>query len=590
MKLTHSWLKDFLDIKISAKELAQRLTMAGLEVTSLKKKNRDSVYEIEVTPNRPDLLSVLGIAREVAAVTNSKLMVSEVEPSKFKIIKTTRHYPLEIKIQNKKDCSLYTAKIIKDVKVGPSPDWLKERLELVGIRPVNNIVDITNFVQLTMGQPLHAFDLDKLVSPLEIIIRRAKKGEQITTIDGIKRELNEDILIIASGINPRTKNEERRTNRPIAVAGVMGSKDTEVNENSKNILLESAKFNPLAVRRSRQRLGISSESSYRFERDIDISAVEPASRYALKLITDISKGKLSRAEKKGKIRKKRKKIILHIPDIKRILGLAIPTKEIKKILTRLNFKVKPVSKYNLVIQAPTFRKDISQPMDLVEEVARLWGYERIPPSLPKISPSLEGLKNAKVLKLVRQLLTSQGFNEVITYGLISKDILNKARLDLKEIIEIVNPLSVEHELLRPELLPSLLICLSRNISQQDAVLLFEIARVFKAKKERLQLGMVICGQRQIYTSAGKIKDELGLRHLKGVIELLFRNLGIKNYKLALEDKPYMRTNQAVSLKLNKEVIGYLGQIKNELSLNFDIKNKSVFAAELSLDKIFLLQI
>ena len=246
MKVTYNWLKDFVEIKLSPKALAEKLTMAGLEVTAQEECAQDYVFEIEVTPNRPDCLSMIGIAREVAAVTGKKLKLPQ---SRSRQVDKSKGQPrFAIKIEDKKDCPLYSAKIIRGVKVGPSPDWLKKRLELIGCRSVNNIVDITNYILFTFGEPLHAFDLDKL-SKDTISIRRAKSNEKITTIDGQLRVLKPDLLVIADEKNP------------VAMAGIMGGRDTEVSLSTKNILLEAAVFNPVTIRRGRQALGLASESA-----------------------------------------------------------------------------------------------------------------------------------------------------------------------------------------------------------------------------------------------------------------------------------------------------------------------------------------
>lgn len=575
MKLTYNWLKDFVEIRLPAKELAHRLTMAGLEVTSLERKDKDWVLEIEVTPNRPDLLSVLGIAREVAAITGKKL--SSYPVNQLSCLDRQTGKPanrLTINIQDKQDCPLYTAKIIKDITVAPSPSWLKERLELVGLRSVNNIVDITNYVQLSLGQPLHTFDLHR-IEQNTIFVRRAKQGEKIVTIDGQELMLNEEILVIAD------------SQRPIAIAGIMGGKDTEVGQGTKNILLESAKFAALIIRRARQKLGLFSESSYRFERDIDINGVEPASVYATRLISEIAGGRFSHAKARGRTSAKQKKLTLNIPNIERILGLTIPQRDINRILNSLDFRPKQISTEVLEIQPPTFRRDIALQIDVIEELARHWGYQRIPVSLPKIRPSAEGYNMPGLIKIVKQVLTNQGSNEVITYSLISRNILERSGLDSTEAIEIINPLSGEHELLRPRLLPSLLICLGRNINLEESVSIFEISNVFSKQGERLSLGIGLCGERWLYTSRGRIKDQMGLFHLKGMIELLFRNLGIEDYDLVLqdEDRPYFAKGRAINLRIGPQEVGYFGQIKERISEDFDIKNRPVFMAELCLDKM-----
>jgi phenylalanyl-tRNA synthetase beta chain len=274
MKFTYNWLKDFVDVKITPEALAQRLTMAGLEVGNVEAKDGDFVFEAEITSNRPDWLSVIGIAREVAAITGAKM--KSAKASKCRCAKAAGKFA--IKVEDKSDCPLYSAKIIREVKVGPSPKWLKERLELIGCRSINNVVDITNYCLFTWGEPLHAFDLDKL-SGAEIIVRRAKNSEKLVTIDQVERKLDADILVIADPV------------KPVAVAGVMGGKDTEVTGYTKNILLEAAVFNGSVVRRGRQKLGLSTDSSYRFERGVDFETAEFSSCQASRMIEELALGK-----------------------------------------------------------------------------------------------------------------------------------------------------------------------------------------------------------------------------------------------------------------------------------------------------------
>ncbi len=280
MKFTYNWLKDFVDVKLPPQKLADKLTMAGIEVVSLEERDGDCIFEIEITSNRPDWLSVIGIAREVAAITNSKLKVtshkSQVTSHKQKHA-TCDMRPLSIKVENKNDCPLYTAKIIKGVKVGPAPEWMRKRLELIGCRSVNNVVDITNYILFTYGHPLHAFDLHRLNSDT-IVVRRAKSGERIATINDKAVGLDKEILVIAN------------KDKPVAVAGVIGGKDTEVTGDTKEILLESAVFNPVIVRRSRQKLGLQTESSYRFERGTDFQTAVAAALKALTLLQEFAAG------------------------------------------------------------------------------------------------------------------------------------------------------------------------------------------------------------------------------------------------------------------------------------------------------------
>jgi len=601
MKVTYNWLKDFVDIKISPHLLADKLTMAGLEVTALEEHDGDFVLEIEVTPNRPDCLSVIGIAREVAAITNSKL---KAQNSKLRAPNLKGGYPLKIEIQDKKDCPLYTAKIIKDVKVGPSPDWLKMRLELVGCHSVNNVVDITNYILFTWGEPLHAFDLDTLVNQsasypvsqlANIIVRRAQEKEELVTIDGIKRELNKNTLIIAS--NKTGKPANRQTGKPIAIAGIMGGKDTEVGYNTKNILLEAAIFNPIIIRRGRQKLGMQTDSSYRFERGVDLETVEKAAWQAASLIQKICNGQYVLAKSSGLTKLAKKEIDFDVSSVHKILGVNIAVPKIKNILNQLAFKVKPKvrrkktrqslwrAKNKFKVEVPGHRGDVNLEIDLIEEIARLYGYARISTTLPKVSPRINASGKRALVSAIKNILLGLGLDEVITYSLIDKDLLGDCKTQGFNPIEISNPLSKEQEILRPTLFPSLARCVAVNLNQkQDRINIFEIAPAFFGTgippREELALGIALCGIKPRLLEQGLIKDEVGLLHLKGILVVLFARLGIKGYSFDMPDSA-----DAAVVRVQEEKIGVMEKLQKSILDRLDIKNKDVLVAEISLDKL-----
>lgn len=571
MKITYNWLKDFVDIKATPQALADRLTMVGLEVTSLEEKDGDFVFEIEITSNRPDWLSVIGIAREVAAITGKKLKTPK-ELVRSRAVSSGHYFSVEI--EDKKDCSLYTAKIICDCKVTLSPDWLKKRLELIGCRSVNNAVDITNYILFESGQPLHAFDLDKL-SPGRIIVRRAKKDEKITAIDGQEKMLCQDILVISD------------KEKPVAIAGVMGGKDTEVVEGTKNILLESAAFNPVIVRRGRQRLGLQSESAYRFERGVNLETVESASWRAAHFIQEMTGGKcvlaISSKPSKAKIRQ----VTLDSANVYKILGANIAPAKTKKILNTLGFKVKQRPKNNFTVKVPLHRPDVNLEIDLIEEIARIFGYESIPKTTPKVTPEATGYAKRDLVFFTKNILVGLGLNEAITYSLIDKDLLRSfGTEEQRKAIEILNPLSTEQEILRPTVLPSLASCVAYNLNQkQEYVNIFEIANIFletqAAPREELVLGICLCGTKPLLLEQGLIKEEAGFLYLKGILERLFERLGIVSYNFEAKEQ-----NHAVTVSVNKMKIGAMVELQKDALDKLGIKNKDVFAAEISLDKVF----
>ncbi|MFH1457675.1 MAG: phenylalanine--tRNA ligase subunit beta [Candidatus Omnitrophota bacterium] len=599
MKVTFSWLRDFVDIRLSPEALAEKLTMAGLEVTSLERKEGDVVFEIEVTSNRPDWLSVVGIAREVAAITGKKLAsmpVIQLTSSNRLTGKPANR--LTINIQDKKDCPLYTAKIIKDVKVGPSPEWLRKRLEGVGCRSINNIVDITNYCLFAWGEPLHAFDLDKVVgqlastpvSQLNVIIRRAKKGEEIVTIDGIKRILNEEILVIASEDKEKSgKPENQQIGKPIAIAGIMGGKDTQVTEGTKNILLEAAVFNPIIVRRGRQALGLQTDSSYRFERGVDFETAKSASWQAVELIRVLAKGRCLSAKNAGVTKTRNKTVDLSVAAAHKILNVSITALQIKSILYHLGFSVKVISKDRFCVTVPSFRPDVHLEIDLIEEIARIFGFEQIPKTLPRVMPEPLIGRQRDLVSVTKNFLTGLGLHEVVTYSLIDKDLLSHLGLSRQqEAIGILNPLSKEQEILRPTLLASLAQCVAHNLNQkQEYVAIFEVAQVFlkhrEEPKEELRLGLALCGSKSFMLNGGFVQDPADFLHLKGILEVLFGRIGVAEYHFSGSAAP-----STMDIRVGKEKIGLMTMLTKRALDKFDIKNKEVFLLELSLEKLLSL--
>jgi len=573
VKVTYNWLKEFVEIKITPKALAEKLTMAGLEVTSLEEKEQDVIFEVEVTSNRPDCLSVLGIAREVAAITGKKLKLPEV--SGRRVRRSPGHQAIAIKIEDKKDCPLYTAKVIRNVKVGPSPDWLKKRLELVGCRSVNNVVDITNYVLFEWGEPLHAFDLDRL-NQEAIIVRRAKNGERLTTIDAEERLLNRDILVIAD------------REKAVAIAGIIGGKDTEVTTGTKNILLEAAIFNPIIVRRGKQAQGLQSESAYRFERGVDLEMVEKASWAAVGLIEKVAGGRCVLARTSGTPRTTKKGIALEVSTVHKILGIDIPPIKIRKILTNLGFKVKAGAKNKFRVGVPSSRPDVNLGIDLIEEIARIFGYECIPKSLPAVKPQVTVSQTKDLVPQIKNMLVGLGLNEVITYSLIDKELLKGFWVgEGSDLIEILNPLSKEQEILRPLLMPSLVNCTAYNLRQKQTYInIFEIAKTyFKSGgkiQEQYSLGVALCGMKSLWFGQGHLQDEAGFLHLKGILETIFKRLG-----LAISDYKFIGKENGNEFEVNvrNDNTGTLRRVDKGVLERLDIKNKEVFALEIGLERL-----
>jgi len=572
MKLSYNWLKEYIAFKLNPKDLAERLTMAGLEIKSIDQKDADHIFEAEITSNRPDWLSIYGIAREIQAVTGSKLKSVNV-----KLPKESSSLKAPASIEDKKGCLRYTGRVIDGVQIGLSPKWLIDKIESAGIRPVNNIVDITNFCLIESGQPLHAFDYDKLEGG-KIIVRKARKGEEIVTIDGIKRKLDETILVVADAVGP------------VAIAGVMGGKNTEVNFSTKRILLESAYFDPPAIRMAAKKLGISTESSYRFERGVDLGAVVSASNRATALICDLAKAKaVSKVSVAGAKTAAQAKIILKISKVNKILGMKIPGSKCASILKGLGLKVKQKGKDSLEVLAPLFRADLKEGIDLIEEIARVYGYDKVPETLTKISVWGKGSQKSAgraIEETIRESLAGMGLNEVISHALISKgNIVNKImNIGDVKLPKVQNPLSSESEALRPSALCGIMDVLSHNINRKiPDMRIFEIGKSYFCEddgtpSEKGVLAIALCG---IKSRDWRNKTALDIFDLKGIIAALFEKLGISGYEFEAKVSPLLAPSASSSIKLDGKDIGILGKLNKAVLDGYDIKIP-IFVSELDL--------
>jgi len=569
MKITYNWLKDYLDIKLKPEELAEKLTMSGSEVTSLEKRGNDVIMELEITPNRPDCLSFIGIARETAAITAKKL-----KHPKLNIKNERLKLNFNLEIKDKDLCPTYTGRIIEGVKVGPSPKWLIDRLEKMGLRAVNNVVDITNFVLFETGQPLHAFDFDKLEGQ-EIIVRRAEKDEKITTIDKDTKTLSPETLVIADA------------KEPIAVGGVMGALNSEVTSATRNILLESAFFNPISIRKTSRKLGLNSESSYRFERTVDVGGIVTASDRAASLIVELCGGKTGPIKSVGKLSGKQKKILLHPSRVKFLLGLEISASLIRKILASLGLKVASGAKGSLSVEIPSFRQDLKTEVDLMEEIARIKGYDKFPSTIPTMIDQSKRYEKERVINnFIRETVISLGINEIITYSLIARKVLEGLDVDEKSVVSIKNPLSQEQEIMRPTLIPGLLSTISRNLNRRNKnQKLFELGKIYFEDNNKLReedyFSIGLTGALESSWQAARRKVDFF--YLKGVLESLFERLGILDLSIDIENISHPR-EEKVALKVGKEQIGFLEKASKGLLQKFDIK-QDVYISQINISKV-----
>ena len=556
--------------------------MAGLEVTSLIHLDQDTILEIEVTPNRTDCLSVIGIAREVAAVTGKQLKVPRIPSFRGK-----SQASIPIQVQNKKLCPRYLGRVIKNVKVGPSPEWLVQRLEVMGVRAVNNIVDITNFCLLEFGQPLHAFDLARLQGE-RLIIRQAQAGEEIVTIDGARRQLQPDMLIIADKTNPQ------------ALAGIMGAKTSEVGEMTTDILLESAYFEPLNIHNTSRKLGLATQSSYRFERGVDLEGVYLASLRATELIQKLARpvrktkaATIGRLIDKGVKTVKPNKVRLRFVKVKETLGIEITPAQIKEILRRLKLDIVRRSKESIEVRVPSFRPDITREADLIEEIVRLYGYDKIPLRTSALIPNLSSagkleLASEQTYNTVRQILSSLGLNEIMTYSLISRQALRKLDLPFDSTVAVKNPLSYEQEILRPTLLAGMLTTLLNNINRKNMNLkVFELSRVYlasdsQATKEFTNLCIGITGKRG--ENWLQKLGEYSFYDLKGIVETFLNKLGLEDFSFSEGELSCFIPGRCARVSRGEEDYGFLGEIRKEILERFDISSR-VYVCELTVHKL-----
>lgn len=581
MKVSLNWLKDYVSLKQRGEEIARLLTSAGLEVKGVDAfpDFKDEVMEIEITSNRPDWLSHVGVAREIAAVSGGKLIFPEWQNPEKKgreSFSRDRKKILPIEIQDTKACPYYTACLLENVEFGESPDFIKKRLLAVGMRPINLIVDVTNFVLLELGQPLHAFDWDRL-SQEKILVRRAREKETLRAINGTEYPLNVQDLLITDGA------------RPIAIGGVMGGLESEVSMSTRNILLESAYFAPAVIRRTSQRLGLSSDSSYRFERGVDPAGVDIGRERAIRLIRQYAKsvGKVSVVFKGGRLPKKEGIIRFPFDEIRRILGVEIPSQKVSQYFRALGLSVRPGKKGTVTVGVPSFRQDLIRPVDLVEEAARLYGYDRISETLPDIQPVyIEEKKLRKTEETVREAALSAGLNETVTFSLISEKVFEKLSVPLMAVTRVVNPQNKELTLMRPSLFPSLLEVVKTNFyhSSSNDVKLFEIASVYgpevnrELPKEEWTFAAAIAGTKNAHwLEKGR---KYALFDLKGIFEELFDRLGVQ-VKFVPGENSFLE--QALSMECQGETLGVLGKVSGPVKAFYDISSDA-FIGQISLEK------
>ncbi len=593
MRVPYKWLQEYLNVDTSLEELCHLLTMGGLEVEEVEQwtaedgGDSDEILMTVVTPNRGDLLSMVGIARHAAALLGSTFNPSQVSYPEIEqpVVDSERAElgPVTVEIEDKVGCPRYSALLMEGVAVKPSPDWLRCRLEAAGIRAINNVVDCTNYVCWELGQPMHAFDF-KLLKDGHIIVRKAEAGEQLLMLDDTWQVFSPEDLVIADPMGA------------VALAGVMGGADTQIRDLTTTVLLESAHFDPTTIRRTSLHLGMSTEASYRFERHVDPNLTLPALARAAELIMQTAGGEIAQAALDAKARDFEAKTLSLRPErCNALLGTQIESKMIAEYLGRLGLRVQEGAR--LTVTVPTFRPDIEREVDLIEEVAIVHGYDKVPLTIPShLTGSGRLTQEQKLHRRVGALLRTGGLNENISFSMMHPRDLDRLswpqNTPEREPLLLANPSSQEQTAMRTTLLPGLLEACSRNARHRVAdVALYEMGIVhFPTAEpglptEQQQVAGIMMGSP--LTTQWNLppeQAEVDFYYLKGLVEQVCQELGLTKFHFARADHSAFQADRCARLIFGEQPIGVLGEIAQRVQQAYDLP-KPVYAFELNLDAI-----
>lgn len=565
MKISLNWLNDYIETGLDAEGVAELLSDLGFPCEGIEYSADDAVIDVEITSNRGDCLGYIGVARELAVVTSKELKLPVVEPAESE--KAVTEF-VDIRIAEPDLCHRYTAGVIEGVKVGPCPEWMSKRLEAVGMRSVNNVVDATNYAMLETGQPPHAFDYDKL-SGGKIVVRKALAGERIVSIDGSKCELETDMLIIADG------------RKPVAIAGVMGGLDTEVSESTTTILLEEAYFDPVSVRRTSRRLALPSEASFRFERIVDAEMIDWASKRTGQLITAVAGGTVA----KGLVdvypkRAEKVEVTLRLSRLKKVLGIEVPAKEVIRILSGLSFSPRLEGDLAICIR-PSWRSDVHREADLIEEVARVYGYNKIPTEQKIQIEVVAADARQQLTESIGSYLNGCGFYETINVTFVDDATTALFQSGAAGGCLGVKDVSRKNaNLLRQSLLGSLFGVLKTNLNAGNTPCrIFEIADTFLAANKSAALPIE-------KTMAAMVCDS-DLREMRGVVEGLIKSVD-KTAEIVFEPANLCWAQAGARILVNGRSIGAAGVACEAVKERFDLKDVTVVAAELEIESLMSL--
>ncbi len=573
MIISLNWLKDYIELDLSLPVLIEKLNMIGLMVEDWEEKGSDVILDIETYANRPDTLGHLGVARELAAalelgIKEQKWPLTEIEQKTSDLA--------DVRIWDDELCPRYSGMVIKGIQVGPSPEWLRKRIEAVGLKPINNVVDVTNYVLFATAHPIHAFDLAK-ISGRKIIIRKATDAEVLKGLEDRDISLTPEMLVIA---------DEKK---PIALAGIIGGEESSVTESTQDVFIESACFDPVSIRKTSKKTGISTDASYRFERGADISFPPQAALMAASLLTQLG-GKASKgiADVYPKPRKE-KTVVLRHRRISDLLGLEIDEEFTVRTLASLGFQAEVQQRGVWQVKIPQFRVDVERETDLIEEIARFYGYDKIPASLPPLRVlELPVDQKRERINKFRQLLFHNGFDEVLNFSFSDPE--KEARLQTgQKAIEIRNPVSSKASLLRTTLLGGLLENIVWNKNRgAEGIHLFEIGNVYfwqnETNRELLTLALATTGQ------VGPVQwhrksEGADFFRIKGALESLMTYLRYEPFSFKEDDHAFFEQEYSLAMIFKEETVGYCGLLKKNLLDSYSLK-EPVWAAELNLALLF----
>ena len=590
MKISPQWLREFVHLTVDDRRLAEDLTSIGIAVEGISGEGANTVFEMEIGTNRPDAMNHYGVAREAATLYGMALKpieTSAAKPTSSSVLNgSAKAGPFQIEIEDQEGCARYTAQIICGLKIKPSPEKIASRLALVDQRPINSAADASNYTLWEMGHPTHAFDLD-LLEGGKIIVRRARDGEMLKTLDGVDRKLSPEDLIIADA------------NKPVALAGVMGGFDTMITEKTKNILIESAWFDPVAVRKTAKRHALHTDASHRFERGADYGATPLACSLVAQRIIESGGGELDGNLIDAVAREiDQAPVVLRISQVHRILGSKLETHDIVAILKRLGFDLvqEPGAQPEFSVRIPTWRLDVEREIDLIEEIARLHGYNKFPNTLPAFAGAVvESPEAAKEARL-RSSLLALGYNEAVSLSFISH--ADAEAFSSTPVIELANPISEEASLMRSSLVPGMLNMLAYNLNRgSENVRLFEIGDVYEAsgvgtlEHRRICLGATANVLHHDIPQGGILDKSKGtseletFRSFKGDIENLLRAFEHKSLVFDAQTADYYQPGRSARAMMDGEVIAQFGPLNSEIAASRKLREE-VFIAEIVRDRLY----